>query len=178
MIERPSNVLVGTTAEGLPEAEGDGSASFVVVSLTGNVEGALNRLRGLSGGEPEAVHVVHTGGRSGAVAGGECFEAVYEVEEADDLAGMSMRIGNCVSDSHDDDLYLYFDTVTDLLGSVETMTAYRFLNALTGRVRNAGGVGYFGLRPDEHEPEVLDTFGSLFSRRFLEEEAAVEGGGT
>jgi hypothetical protein len=164
MVTRPSNVLVDAASEGLPKAEGSGDpASFVVVCLTGDVSDAVDRLEATNGGADE-VHVVHHKDASGA----DGFDSVYEVERPDDLAGMSMRIGNCISDSRGDDLYLYFGTVTELTEHVDTMTAYRFLNALTGRVRNADGVGYFGARRGEGEPEAMETFNGLFDRVYAD----------
>lgn len=74
-----------------------------------------------------------------------------------------MKIGKTVSDSQGDDLYLYFDSISELLKHTETMKGYRFINALTGRLRNADAVGYFRMPTEEHEAEVVDTFGSLFS---------------
>jgi hypothetical protein len=161
MIPRPSNVLVEPPCEaGDARAEGDGErASFVAVSLSVGEE-PVNWLREATGRSPDTVRVVRAVASDAPAA--TDAEVVYEVDGADDLGGLSMKLGRCISEC-DGDLYLYFGAVDDVVDATGTMTGYRFFNALAGRLRNADGVGYFEMEASRHADETVDTLGSLFS---------------
>lgn len=160
-LERPSNVLVDSTeSPRLPSAEsGDGDArtAFVVVSLLSKTDDRLAALEEAHG-EPDSVHVVCVEGR----AGGGDYDTVRTVNRPGDLTGLSMRIGEVLSQLHDDDIYLYFDDVTSLLQYTDLNTAYRFLNVLTGRIDAADGVAYFGVTPGAHDERTVNTLRNLF----------------
>lgn len=157
-LERPSNVLVGSDASALPSArrgQGDETA-FVVVSLLSKTDRRIEALEGTYG-EPDSVHVISVKRRAD-----NGYDTVRTVSSSGDLTGLSMRIGEALSELHDDDVYLYFDDVTSLLQYTDLNTAYRFFNVLTGRITAADGVGYFGITPKAHDDRTVNTLRNLF----------------
>ena len=160
-LERPSNVLVDTASSPrLPSAEsrGDARTAFVVVSLLSKTDERIAALEDAHGEPADSVHVVCVEGR----ADGEGYDTVRTVNRPGDLTGLSMRIGEVLSELHDDDVYLYFDDVTSLLQYTDLNTAYRFLNVLTGRLSSADGVGFFGVTPGAHDERTVNTLRNLF----------------
>ncbi|SHL65809.1 helix-turn-helix transcriptional regulator [Haladaptatus paucihalophilus] len=53
-------------------------------------------------------------------------------------------------------------TLTVLLEYVDFDTAFRYLHILTHRIQAAGGIGYFQMDPDIHDPETTNTLKTLF----------------
>ncbi len=160
-LERPSNVLVNSTGSPrLPSAQRGDEASptaFVVVSLLSKTDDRIAALEDAHG-EPDSVHVVCVDGRVDEAG----YDTVRKVNKPGDLTGLSMRIGEVLSDLHEDDIYLYFDDVTSLLQYTDLSTAYRFLNVLTGRIDAADGVAYFGATPGAHDERTVNTLRNLF----------------
>jgi hypothetical protein len=163
-LRRPSNVLVNTSDEGgeprlpAPEADDARRTAFVVVSLLPKTETRLGQLEDAHGGPADTVHVIGVEERVEDAG----YDTVLAVNRPGDLTGLSMRIGEVLSEVHGDDIYLYFDDVTSLLQYTDLSTAYRFLNVLTGRVRAADGVGYFGVTPGAHDERTVNTLRNLF----------------
>jgi len=156
-VDRPSNLLVGPGAEKLPSAQSDGKTAFVVVSLVSKTDRRIEQLERAAGGPGDSVHVVCVKGREG-----EGCDTVRTVNTPGDLTGLSMRIGEVLSEVHGDDVYVYFDDITSLLQYTDLSTAYRFLNVLTGRVRSANAVGFYGITPDAHDERTVNTLRNLF----------------
>lgn len=165
-ISRPSNVLV-SSSDGLevPNVEGGtGTSAFVVVSLLGGLEEPLAVLEKVNGGPAGSVHVI---GVEGTIPEGS-YDTFSTVSQPGDLTGLSMRIGAALSDLEDEDVIIYFDDVTCLLQYTDLNTAYRFLNVFTGRVRQSGGVGVFGITPGAHDERETNTIRNLFDDSFGE----------
>ncbi|MFP4188986.1 MAG: hypothetical protein ACLFR5_06230 [Halobacteriales archaeon] len=157
---RPSNVLVDSDSPSpLPSAErGDGNeTAFVVVSLLSKTDRRIEALEEANGEPADSVHVVCVEGRAD-----NGYDTLRTVNSPGDLTGLSMRIGEVLSELHEDDVYLYFDDVTSLLQYTDLNTAYRFLNVLTGRIDAADAVGYFAVTPDAHDERTLNTLRNLF----------------
>jgi uncharacterized membrane protein len=53
-------------------------------------------------------------------------------------------------------------TLTVLLEYVDFDTAFRYLHILTHRIQAAGGIAYFQMDPDIHDPETTNTLKTLF----------------
>jgi hypothetical protein len=157
VVDRPSNLLVGPDAETLPSAPSDGRTAFVVVSLVSKTDRRVEQLERAAGGPADSVHVVCVKGQEG-----DGYDAVRTVNNPGDLTGLSMRIGEALSEVHGDDVYVYFDDITSLLQYADLSTAYRFLNVLTGRVRSADAVGFYGITPGAHDERTVNTLRNLF----------------
>jgi hypothetical protein len=160
-LERPSNILVDPMGSPrLPSAQRGDEASpmaFVVVSLLSNTDDRIAALEEAHG-EPDSVHVICVEGRVDEAG----YDTVRTVNRPDDITGLSMRIGEVLSEVHDDDVYLYFDDITSLLQYSDLNTAYRFLNVLTGRIDAADAVAYFGATPGAHDERTVNTLRNLF----------------
>jgi hypothetical protein len=158
-VERPAVVLVDTdSADGLPPVgHGEGEAAFVVVSLLPRTEQRVAVLEAAHGGPADSVHVVGT-----EESNPDGYDTVRTVSRPGDLTGLSMRIGEAMSELHGDDICLYFDDVTNLLQYTDLNTAYRFFNVLTGRLRAADAAGFFGVTPGAHDERTVNTLRNLF----------------
>jgi len=158
-VARPSNVLI-SSAEGTrsPVAvDGKGATAFVIVSLADAVEEPLGFLKDANGGSPDSVHVI---GIEGTVRRGR-YDSVRSVTGPDDLTGLSVCIGEALTELEDEYVYLYFNDITTLLQYTDLNTVYRFLNVITGRLRASGVVGFFGITPTFHDETEIATLRHL-----------------
>ncbi|MFB6354107.1 MAG: hypothetical protein ABEJ92_08490 [Halobacteriales archaeon] len=101
--------------------------------------------------------------------------AVASVSSPGDMTGIGIEYGNFVDDWDDarHRLLVCFHTLTTFLQYAELRDVYRFIHALTGRVRAAGGMAHYHLDPEAHDERTVNTLLGLF-------DAAVEpdGAGT
>lgn len=84
---------------------------------------------------------------------------VATVSSPGDLTGLGIKLGRFLADWADDDtqVLLCVHTLTTWLQYVDFRSAYRFLHALTGRVRAAGGVAHFHLDPTAHDEGTVNS---------------------
>lgn len=87
------------------------------------------------------------------------------VSHADDFTGLGIAITSCLNawGDPDEEIVLYFDSVTPLLHLSDTRRVFRFLHMLMDSIREAGARAYFHLNPDTHDDRALATIRSLFA---------------
>jgi len=117
----------------------------------------VEALEGTHGKPADSVHVVCMDGSTEGP-----YDTVRPVNRPGDLTGLSMRIGEALSELHNDDVYPYFDDATSLLQYTNLSTEHRFLNVLTGRLRTADAVAFFGITPGAHNERTVSTLRNLF----------------
>lgn len=90
--------------------------------------------------------------------------SVVSVSSPGDLTGLGIELGNYLSDWDDDGnrLLLCFHTLTTFLQYADLRSVYRFVHVLTGRIREAGGVGHYHLDPTAHDEQTVNTLLGLF----------------
>jgi hypothetical protein len=159
-----SNVLVSGGA-GLPDVgppEASRSTAFLVVALEPRKPSeALGELRDAVGTEADEKHLVVEKGvrvRSGAAD-------VHRIHDGEKLGSLSVTVDRAMGEIGSDVTYLYFDSVAELLDRAGLSEVYRFLNALTGRMRVQDSVGYFCLPSEVDDERVVGTLEGLFDRR-------------
>jgi len=100
---RPSAVLVHEPTNevvALPKAEvSEGKTVFIVVSLTGGAQYKIDALEECHGVSADEVHVVAASSNSPELNG---VTSVSEVSRPGNLTGLSMKIGEVMSDAHGD----------------------------------------------------------------------------
>lgn len=117
--------------------------------------------------------VVTVGGRMrSGTAGPNAGEITYlspeimttSVSHADDFTGLGIAITSCLNawSESDEEIVLYFDSVTPLLHLTDTQRVFRFLHTLMGSIREADARAYFHLDPAAHDDRALATIRTLF----------------
>lgn len=111
-----------------------------------------------------AVGVVSVGGSSRSTSAEVGQGAgVTVVDDPADLVGLTVAVDRYLD--RYEDVAVCFDSVTALLGHVTIQRAYKFLNALTGRLWRADADAHFHFRPDAHDPTTVQHVTSLFDDR-------------
>lgn len=89
---------------------------------------------------------------------------IASVSSPGDLTGIGIELGNFFEDWADDgnELRLCFHTLTTLLQYADLRSVYRFVHALTGRVRSVRGVAHYHLDPAAHDERTVNTLLALF----------------
>lgn len=89
---------------------------------------------------------------------------IASVSSPGDLTGIGIELGNFFEEWADDgnELRLCFHTLTTLLQYADLRSVYRFVHALTGRVRSARGVAHYHLDPAAHDERTVNTLLALF----------------
>lgn len=175
--ERPSNVLLLTGTGGNGESaacrelsEQNAPSRSHVVLATG-VGSAAERLAdwdaevGVRPAETTVVDVA-TATRSAAAttSASEADRwpgATVERVDAGDLLGLGETLDGALTGS-DRPTTLCVHSVSDLLQSADSRTAFGFLEALTRNVERADGVAHYHLNADLHDAETVDALRVLF----------------
>ena len=95
------------------------------------------------------------GGQNGALVN------VVKVEDMD-LQRLGTEIVTQLREASQEPVVLCFDSLTDVLQFESEETVFRFLNALTTRVRETGVTAHYHLDADGHPVETIETLASLF----------------
>lgn len=87
---------------------------------------------------------------------------VAYLDNAANLTELGVQLSEALAGGEERPVRLCFDSLTVLLQYATTDQAFRFLHALTSRVRAAGAVAHFHLDPAAHDEQTLSTVQSLF----------------
>jgi len=119
-------------------------------------------------GRPEGIRVIDASG-SGPVSSSSDGRVVY-VSSPEELTTIGVKISESLEECADEeDVAFCFDSVSSPLTMMGTEDVFKFLHVVTGRIRSAGGVGVFGIRPEVHDKQELATVQQLFDGRFVTE---------
>lgn len=88
---------------------------------------------------------------------------VSAVSDPTDLTGLGIQISQYLEKwaESDNQIIVYFDSLTILLNFAELNRIYRFLHVLTGRIKSVDGRAYYRLDPDAHDKQTLSTIQNL-----------------
>ncbi|MFC4548797.1 MULTISPECIES: DUF7504 family protein [Halorussus] len=77
------------------------------------------------------------------------------------VSGRILEAGGASDDVHATDVRVCVDALSDLLVEHEREPVFRFVNMMTGQLRNAGGIGVFHV-PLPRESETVESLAPLF----------------
>lgn len=105
---------------------------------------------------------VGDGGRTdGADPGGDVW-TVERISNAGNLTRLGITLSDYLADGGRGRTRLCFDSLTVLLQYASLERAFKFLHAITSRVRSANAVGHYHLDPAAHDEQTLATIKGLF----------------
>lgn len=179
-VDPPANVLL--EAPSLSDATteictrvGDGDTrNVLIVALSGNPDARLDTWR-RGGGLPGNVGIVTVDETRSAAAADGCSSvtsgpggstiSTTTVSGADDLTGIGIKIGNCLSAWEDQaaTTHVCLDSITTMLQYVGPRKAFRFLHVVTRRIAEVDGVAHFHFDPSAHDEQTVSMIESLFS---------------
>jgi len=161
-----TNLIAGT--DGPPD-------HLLMVSFRESPDERLDVLRGHLGTLPDDVAMLNVGdatreGSQEAVhttGGGDI--TVETVSDATDVQRIGLAVNKRLSE-WDGEAVLCFHSLTDLLGAVDSESAFRFCNVLLGRVQAGDVRAHYHIDPDAHDGELLATYRPLFDETLRFEE--------
>ena len=142
--------------------------SLLVVSLTRSAE---NRIDAVGDGDrpfPRRLTVISTEDRIGTTrtesgaAGDSRNVAVRTVKDPSDLPKLGMSITEVLREWPDDEILICFDSLTELLRSVELDRVYRFVHVLTDRLVELDTRMHIHVDGQACDDRTLATLRSLF----------------
>lgn len=107
------------------------------------------------------VSVGDGGPTDGEGPGGDVW-SVERIPNAGNLTDLGITLSGYLGDAGRDRTRLCFDSLTVLLQYTTLDGAFRFLHAITGRVRSTDAVGHYHLDPAAHDEQTLATIKELF----------------
>jgi hypothetical protein len=169
----PSNLLVLVPSVGYDEddicnelldAPDAHAHELLVTCLRSPVERLAARDRSHRSAGRTTVIDVETDSRSSAAAtvDGSTTATVEYVPDATDLVELGERIDAHLTERPDEPTRLCVHSLTALLGATDTERLFKFLDALTRSVDDAGAVGHYHMDPDVHDPATVATLEVLF----------------
>ena len=89
---------------------------------------------------------------------------VTSVSDPENLSELGVRISECLSNwEHDDNQILVcFRPLSTLLQYADTLSVFRFLHILTGRIKSADAFAHYHLNLDAHDEGTVKTLKPLF----------------
>jgi len=145
-----------------------GETSLLVVSLTRSAENRINAVGGSGRPFPRKLTVVSTEDRIGTTrtesgaTGDSRNVAVRTVKDPSDLPKLGMSITEVLRKWPDDEILICFDSLTELLRSVELERVYRFVHVLTDRLVELDARMHIHVDAQACDDRTLATLRSLF----------------
>lgn len=143
----------------------------IAIALTDTVDTWLQRWRTHEIRLPASLKLVTTGHmRTAATADGgggaqvTPNDSVHTVPNSGDLTGLAIAIDTQLSAYEEDaeQPVVLFDSLTVLLQYADLRRVFRFLHAMTDRIRAVGSDARFLLDPAAHEAQTVATLRALF----------------
>jgi KaiC/GvpD/RAD55 family RecA-like ATPase len=144
----------------------DAGRAAYVVSTSESAGRVRERYADLGSGQPDPLMVVDCMTRQAGLAGdADEDDRTWYVSSPGDMTGMGMAISKALEATPADrrpESRLLFDSVSTVLLYSDVETVYRFLHAVTGRVRTVDGYGLFVLHTDALDEQTEATVTQLF----------------
>lgn len=88
---------------------------------------------------------------------------ITAIGDPTDLTSLGIQISQYLKKwaGTDNQILVYFDSLTSLLQFAELNRVYRFLHVLCGRVKSVDGHAYYRLDPDAHDSQTVATIQNL-----------------
>ena len=85
------------------------------------------------------------------------------VSDPTDLTGLGIQISEYLKEwtATDNQITVYFDSLSVLLQFCDLDRVYRFLHVLSGRITSVNGHAYYRLDPDAHDTQTISTIQNL-----------------
>lgn len=85
------------------------------------------------------------------------------ISDPTDLTGLGIQISEYLKEwtATDNQITVYFDSLSVLLQFCELNRVYRFLHVLSGRIKSVNGRAYYRLDPDAHDTQTISTIQNL-----------------
>lgn len=145
----------------------------LTVTLTDGFDTVIDRWEQHPGDRPAELAVITAGDITRSASAGRSTGYVElpagvkttGVADAGDLTGIAIRIQQALdgwAEGGPEHVVVCFDSLTTLAQYADSDRIFRFLHAVTGRLREAGVMSHFHIDPDAHDDRTLARLASLF----------------